>query len=101
MPPPMAPDDIIWHNMSTGKTSAMAAKGSVPKRLTNQVSAKPASNWAKMTKVLGIANRISVGAIGSCNSCRVRGSKGTLSRGGELHLSRFVTFESVVFSYRR
>jgi len=31
-PPPMAPADIIWVSMAKGKTSAMAAKGSMPSR---------------------------------------------------------------------
>ena len=33
-PPPMAPADIIWVSMANGNTSAMAAKGVVPKRPT-------------------------------------------------------------------
>lgn len=94
MPPPMAPEDIIWHNIKTGKTKAIAARACVPRRLTNQVSANPASNCAKMTRVLGIANRISVGAIGSCNSCRVLGSKGRSQEMALVHLSPFVAFES-------
>jgi hypothetical protein len=29
-PPPMAPADIIWTRVANGKTSAMAANGTVP-----------------------------------------------------------------------
>ena len=74
MPPPMAPAESICIIMNTGKTSAMPASASVPRRETHQVSMRPVEACASMTRMFGQARRSRVGMIDPCSSRRVRGS---------------------------
>ena len=73
MPPPIAPPESICIIMNTGKTSAMPASASVPRRETHQVSISPVEACASMTRMFGQARRSSVGRMAPSSSRRVRG----------------------------
>ena len=60
MPPPIAPADSICIIMKPGKTSAMPASASMPRRETHQVSINPVAACANITTMFGQASRISV-----------------------------------------
>jgi len=53
IPPPIAPCDIICMSITVGKTTAIPASASVPKRLIHHVSTSPVPAWASMTRMFG------------------------------------------------
>ena len=63
MPPPIAPAESICIIMKPGKTSAMPASASVPRRETHQVSIRPVEACAVITRMFGHAIIRSVGTI--------------------------------------
>ena len=73
MPPPIAPAESICIIMKPGKTSAIPASASVPRRETHHVSIRPVDACAVITRMFGHAIMSSVGTIAPCSRRRVRG----------------------------
>jgi hypothetical protein len=82
MPPPSDPAEIICMSITPGKTSAIPASASVPKRETQNVSISPVLACASMTTTLGQASFTSSGTIGAYSSARVRGSRSAAGAAG-------------------
>ena len=81
MPPPTAPAESICIIVNPGKTSAMPASASAPRRETQKVSTSPVDACASMTATFGLARRIKVSAIGASRRHRKRGSRAGLGTG--------------------